>query len=155
MIRKILLLTTLFLSFSGYALAQNSGFGAGLKFGQPTGLTAKYWLGGNNALSGSLGYSLLADGNFYLSVDYLYHSFGLVKSTEEFPVFYGFGARFIAKESDGGSFGIRGVGGISWHSKQYPLEVFVEFAPVFRLLPTAGLDLDAALGGRYYFSISQ
>jgi hypothetical protein len=35
--------------------------------------------------------------------------------------------------------------------KKLPIDVFFEVAPSFRLLPTTGLDLDVAVGGRYYF----
>lgn len=137
---------------SGTLYCQSSGFGAGIKIGEPTGLTAKYWVSQTNSFTGTFGYSMLrADKMIYVGVDYLYHNYDLIKSEEELPVFYGFGTRIRAGRNDQGSFGIRGVGGISWHMKPQPVEIFVEFAPVFRLFPSTGLDLEAGLGARYYF----
>jgi hypothetical protein len=49
------------------------------------------------------------------------------------------------------NFGVRGVLGVMMYLKEIPVDVFLEASPSFRLLPTTGLDLDIAIGGRYYF----
>jgi hypothetical protein len=133
-------------------MAQSSGLGLGVKVGEPTGLNAKYWLPSGGAISATLGYSFISDNNSArMSVDYLFiHDASMIKAEATLPVFFGVGIRLNTKEHDDSAFGIRGVSGISWWSSQYPVDVFFELAPVFNLIPSTSLDLDVALGIRYF-----
>lgn len=141
------------LYFCSQSAAQSSGFGLGIKVGEPTGLNGKYWLSSGNAVSATVGYSFISDNHaLRLSADYLfYHNPDLIKSQETLPVFFGLGVRLNTTEHNSSAFGIRGVTGISWWSKQAPVDVFFEFAPVFNLAPSTSLDLDVCLGIRYFF----
>ena len=143
--------------------AQDHGFGLGIILGEPTGLSAKYWTSNNNAFDFGLGFAVGGDrityhGNYYGSsrihfhVDYLWHSFNAIRSSERFPLYYGIGARFNSGGGYDGSFGIRGVIGIAWFPHSTPIDVFVELVPVFQLTPLAGLGFDAGLGIRYFFN---
>ena len=132
--------------------AQDSGFGAGVMFGSPSGFSGKYWLNNNNAVDFGLGYSFI-DGHEKISLhaDFLYHLEDVIDSPKRMPLYYGFGARLKAQEDSGGSLGARGVIGITWLVDKEPLDVFLEFAPVFKLFPATELDLDASIGVRYFF----
>ena len=142
--------------------AQDHGFGLGIILGEPTGLSAKLWTSKINAFDFGLGVGLGGDrikyqgnydnsGRVHFHMDYLWHSFDAISSTERFPLYYGFGGRFNTGGGYDGSFGIRGVIGIAWLPRSTPIDVFVELVPVFQVTPLTGLGVDAGLGIRYYF----
>ena len=142
---------------------QDHGFGIGIILGEPTGISAKLWTSKDNAFDFGLGFAIGGDrisnhDNYYYGtsrvhfhVDYLWHSFNVIRSTERFPIYYGFGARFNSGGGYDGSFGIRGVIGIAWFPHSTPIDIFVELVPVFQLTSSAGLGFDAGLGIRYFF----
>jgi hypothetical protein len=142
--------------------AQDHGFGIGIILGEPTGLSAKLWTSKINAFDFGLGVGLGGDrikykgdynnqGRVHFHMDYLWHSFNAISSTEKFPLYYGFGGRFNTGGGYEGSFGIRGVIGIAWFPRNTPIDVFVELVPVFQVTPLTGLGVDAGLGIRYFF----
>ncbi len=143
--------------------AQDHGFGIGIIVGEPTGLSAKLWTSKENAFDFGLGVSVGGDrishkyyhdnGNrVHFHMDYLWHSFNAIKSTERFPLYYGIGARFNSGGGYDGSFGIRGVFGIAWFPHSTPIDVFVELVPVLQLTQSTGLGIDAGLGIRFFFN---
>jgi len=142
--------------------AQDHGFGMGLILGEPTGLSAKLWTSKDNAFDFGLGVSLGGDrikykgdynrtGRIHFHMDYLWHSFNAISSTERFPLYYGIGGRFNSGAGYEGSIGVRGVFGIAWFPHSTPIDVFLELVPVFQVTPLTGLGIDAGLGIRYFF----
>ena len=142
--------------------AQDSGFGLGVIFGEPTGLSAKLWTSKINAFDFGLGFSAGGDriaykgdydnnGRIHFHVDYLWHSFNAISASERFPLYYGIGGRFNSGAGYEGSFGVRGVLGIAWLPKSTPIDVFLEVVPVLQLTAGTGLGIDAGLGIRYFF----
>ncbi len=142
--------------------AQDRGFGLGIILGEPTGLSAKLWTSKENAFDFGLGFSVGGDrlsykGNYdggsrvHFHMDYLWHSFNAIRSTERFPLYYGIGGQFNSGAGYDASLGIRGVFGIAWLPHSTPIDVFVELVPVFQLTPTVGFGIDAGLGARYFF----
>ncbi|MFH0736735.1 MAG: hypothetical protein V1773_19450 [bacterium] len=143
--------------------AQDRGFGLGLVLGEPTGLSAKLWTSKVNAFDFGLGVSVGGDrisykGNYdngsrvHFHMDYLWHSFSAISSTERFPLYYGIGGRFNSGGGYDGSFGVRGVLGIAWLPRSTPLDIFVELVPVLQLTATTGFGFDAGVGVRYFFN---
>jgi hypothetical protein len=138
-------------------------FGLGIILGEPTGLSAKYWLSGSNALDFGLGWSNGGDrisrfdgtynggGRVHFHMDYLWHSFSAIHSTEQFPLYYGIGGRFNSGGGYSSSLAVRGVIGIAWLPRGTPIDVFLEIAPSLQLSPSSGFALDAGLGVRYFF----
>ena len=142
--------------------AQDRGFGMGLILGEPTGLSAKLWTSRENAFDFGLGWSIGGDrisykGNYdggsrvHFHMDYLWHSFNAISSTERFPMYYGFGGQFNTGAGYDASLGIRGVIGIAWLPRSTPIDVFIELVPVLQLTSSVGLGIDAGLGVRYFF----
>lgn len=142
--------------------AQDSGFGMGLILGEPTGLSAKLWTSKTNAFDFGLGVGLGGDrikykgdydngGRIHFHMDYLWHSFNAISSSEMFPLYYGIGGRFNSGGGYDGSLGIRGVFGIAWFPRATSIDVFFEIVPVFQVTPLTGLGVDAGLGIRYFF----
>jgi hypothetical protein len=144
------------------AIAQDRGFGIGLILGEPTGISAKLWTSQNNAFDFGLGVGLGGDrikyqGNYnngsrlHFHMDYLWHAFNVISSTERFPLYYGVGGRFNSGGGYDGSLGLRGVFGIAWLPRATPIDVFLELVPVFQVTPLTGLGMNAGLGIRYFF----
>jgi hypothetical protein len=144
-------------------VAQDHGFGLGIVIGEPTGISAKLWTSKINAFDFGLGVGVGGDrinydGNYndksriHFHMDYLWHSFSAISSSERFPLYYGIGGRFNSGGGYDGSFGARGVFGIAWLPHSTPLDVFVELVPVFQITPSTGFGLDAGLGIRYFFN---
>ncbi len=132
--------------------AQTRNFGLGIMLGDPSGLNGKYYLNSINAVEVGLGVGVFGGENsFAMHVDYLYHNYDLIKATEKFPVFYGFGVRIRSKEDAEFGLGVRGVIGIQWVNQSMPIDVFLHVAPVFKLLPATKFGVDGAIGARYYF----
>lgn len=141
-----------FLSINIYAAGPHEpNAGVGFMFGEPTGLSAKLWVSNNNAFAGGLGWHFVGPNDgFSLHLDYLYHIDNDFHTNLRFPLYYGFGAR-IREEGNDFGLGFRGVGGILFYPDQVPVDIFLEIAPVFVLLPGTDLELDVAFGARYYF----
>ncbi len=150
------------LFFTKQTSAQDHGFGMGIILGEPTGLSAKLWTSKVNAFDFGLGVAVGGDrlkyeghynneSRIHFHMDYLWHSFNAIRSTESFPLYYGIGARFNTGGGYDASLGIRGVFGIAWLPHSTPIDVFFELVPVFQVTPLTGLGIDAGLGIRYYF----
>jgi len=142
--------------------AQDHGFGIGLILGEPTGVSAKLWTSKINAFDFGLGVGLGGDrfkykgsydnsGRVHFHMDYLWHSFNAINSTERFPLYYGIGGRFNTGGGYDGSLGVRGVFGIAWFPHSTPIDVFIELVPVLQITPSTGFGFDAGLGIRYFF----
>lgn len=149
-----------------YAVAQPRipGFGFGLILGEPTGLTLKGNLGGNNAWDLAIGTSWF--GNLTVQGDYLWAAD--VFSSSKAGLYFGLGGvigigqgrgvivkgkkgEWYYSESDHPSaFGVRGVAGLNAMPFQAPVEFFFELAPVVGLTPSTGLGWQGAIGLRYY-----
>jgi len=151
------LLTTLLLLIAlNNSFAQDRRFGLGVMVGEPTGLSAKLWTSQTTALDFGLGWSAFDNRNYsgtlvHFHMDYLWHSFNAINSTEQFPIYYGIGGRFNGQTGYDGSFAVRGVLGIAWLPRSTPIDIFLELVPSFELTPASGFALDASIGARYFF----
>ena len=133
------------------SFSQDKGFGAGIILGEPTGISAKYWLNNVNAFDYALGSSFASNGRIHLHIDYVWHTFDPFPSTETFVLYYGPGIRVKTREFGNSVLGIRGVMGLAWFVKTAPIDVFVEIVPVLNLTPDVNMSLNAGLGARFYF----
>jgi hypothetical protein len=152
----------LFLAVQG-SVAQNRDFGLGIIIGEPTGFSAKLWTSSENALDFGFGWSVGGDriGNYngsynggtrtHFHMDYLWHSFDAIRSSERFPLYYGVGGRINSGAGYDASVAIRGVLGIAWMPHNTPIDVFLELVPSLQLTSTTGFAIDAGFGARYYF----
>ncbi|HEY6191645.1 MAG TPA: hypothetical protein VI215_04875 [Bacteroidota bacterium] len=151
----------LFLAGKG-AIAQEHQFGLGIIVGEPTGLSAKLWTSSTTAFDFGLGWSFGGDrlgrGDIYYSgsrvhfhMDYLWHSFDAIQSTERFPLYYGIGGRINSGAHYDAAFAVRGVFGIAWMPHNAPVDVFLELVPSLQFISSSNFAIDAGLGARYYF----
>ena len=146
----ILFIVTATLNFSKSFENERGSVGVGVILGEPTGLSGKFWLNEFEAIDAGVAYSFFGESSFSLHADYLYHDLDMIIDEHEIPVYYGFGFRYRALENDAG-FGARGVMGVLWYHPEVPVDIFFEIVPVFELFPATSLNLDIAIGGRFYF----
>lgn len=127
--------------------AQDIGIGGA--FGQPMGVTGKYWLSSTTAVDAFMGYHFHS--NFDLHADYLVHSFSSFNVSQgRLPFFVGLGARINA--GDDTHFGLRIPVGLSYLSASDPLEFFAEIAPVIKLTDGVTARVDGMFGFRIYLN---
>lgn len=143
--------------------AQDRNFGLGIILGEPTGISAKLWVSPTNAFDFGLGWSVGGDrvGNYdgiynggsrvHFHMDYLWHWFDAIHSSERFPLYTGIGGRI----NDGGGYktsvAARGVLGLAWMPHRAPFDIFVELVPSLQVIPETGFGIDAGFGARFYF----
>jgi hypothetical protein len=143
--------------------AQDRKFGLGVIVGEPTGISAKLWTSNDNALDFGLGWSLGGDRiaryngyydgrrRIHFHMDYLWHSFNAIRSSERFPLYYGIGGRMNSGAGYENSLAVRGVFGILWLPHNTPIDVFLELVPSLQLTSSTGFAIDAGIGVRYFF----
>jgi hypothetical protein len=150
--KYILLVIASVFIISNLSFAQQKGFGLGVVLGEPTGISAKYWLTSGTALDFGLGYSFTSSNSLFdFYADYVFHSSDMINSTENFVVYYGPGARLKIRESSS-KLGIRGVIGILWLPGGTNFDLFVEVAPILDIIPATKFDIAGGIGGRYFFN---
>ena len=145
------------------SMAQERRFGLGVIIGEPTGISAKFWTSPVNAFDFGLGWSFGGDriGKYkgyydggrrvHFHMDYLWHAFEAIHSSERFPLYYGFGGRMNSGAGYDASVAVRGVFGIAWLPHNTPIDVFVELVPSLQLTSSTGFGMDAGIGARYFF----
>lgn len=146
------------------AQPQPKSFGFGIIVGEPTGITLKGSIGGNNAWDAGIGASWF--GRVRIHGDYLWAA--NVFNSRKAGMYFGLGAvigfgrgegvfykrkgnEWHYFEDDGAvGIGARASVGVNFMPWSAPVEIFGEIAPVFGISPTTGVGWDAALGIRYY-----
>lgn len=147
---RICALLFLFLAFSAWGYEPQK-VGAGMMFGNPTGVNAKYWLGDVRAIDAGLGLSFGRKSELSLHGDYLFHEKGALFYNDIHPLdlYYGIGGRM--EFSDGLEIGVRVPVGISHMIEDRNADVFGEIAPIIDFISKVGLEFHFLIGARYYF----
>jgi|SRR5690606_28161482 len=149
---RFILIAALFVLLSVSSNSQTRGFGLGVIVGEPTGLSAKYWLSGNNALDFGLGYSFVRRGRVHFHMDYLFHHQNIFRAEENFALYYGPGFRLKSVQGDDARLGARFGLGLVWLPRNAPVDVFVEIAPILDIIPETDFTVNAGLGFRFFFN---
>ncbi|MDP2981718.1 MAG: hypothetical protein Q8O92_00120 [Candidatus Latescibacter sp.] len=135
-----------------------NGLGVGVIVGEPTGVSIKKWIGGTRAVDAAAAWSFSENKSFQFHADYLYHNFSLLRSKDfngRLPVYYGVGGRIKLKDTgqndENALIGIRIPFGISYLFADAPVDLFAEVVPILDVTPDTDLDINAAIGVRFYF----
>jgi hypothetical protein len=157
---KIRLVGMIVLALVSAVDAQQEGVGLGVIVGEPTGFSLKKWLNDRDAIDAAAAWSFSENDSFQLHADYLRHKHELLKAPTlpgELLVYFGAGARIIFKESNGRGeddddtfVGIRIPLGITYLFVETPVDIFAEIVPILDIAPETDLDINAAIGIRYY-----
>lgn len=147
--RRLFLAALFVTAVTSIGAAQDRGFGLGAIFGEPTGLSGKYWVSRQNAIDGGLAWSFRGDGFLHVHADYLWHFPDAIRSSERFPLYVGIGGRI--RFDDPAAVGVRIPFGIAWWPSGAPLDVFLEVAPILDLAPATELEVNGSIGVRYFF----
>lgn len=133
------------------AFSQDEKFAIGAVLGNPTGVSAKYWVGEKQAVDAGAGFTLSSPTHFSVHSDYLFHSMGALVFKDQYSldVYYGVGGRL--RFGDDIAFGIRTPIGIVHRLENSKVEVFGEAAPVFDFISRQGIEIHVGVGARYYF----
>ena len=132
--------------------SQNKGFGLGIIVGEPTGVSFKYWTGGNSAFAGAVAWSFVDGGALHIHADYILHSFNLIQvASGRLPLYYGIGGR-IKFLDDNAGIGVRVPVGLAYLFSGTPIDIFLEVVPILNLAPKTDFKINAAIGGRYFFN---
>lgn len=136
------------------AVDEGRDFGIGLIVGDPTALTLKGMLSGQDALQAHAGWRLgdPDGGRVTLIVDYLRHFVVVdpVPSSGEFSPFIGIGGKLGVGDGEE-VFGPRLPVGLGYFFGGAPVELSLEVAPGIAVLPETSFMVDAGLAARWYF----
>jgi hypothetical protein len=132
------------------ASAQESKFGLGVVLGEPTGVSAKLWLGQTSAVDGVVAWSFAKNPSLTIHADYLFHFFNVFSIEKgRLPLYIGIGGTVsIGPDPD---FGVRIPFGATYLFDTVPLDIFLEAAPIFLLFPATDFDFNGGIGIRFYF----
>lgn len=145
--------------FSKTTSAQSAhSFGLGVMLGAPTGVSVNCLLTKSHAIDFALAWQ---DGgqDLHLHGDYLWYPFSHFKlDNVKIDVYSGIGGRVLIEDDDNTRdneddfhFGPRAPIGVRYLFLRPRLEIFLEAAFIFDLVPDTDFDIDGALGARYYF----
>jgi len=147
---KKLILVSFISLFTLGVFAQDEGFGLGLVFGEPTGLSAKLWTSERTALDAAVAWSFAGSGWMHIQTDFLMHNYDIITvSKGRLPLYYGAGA-YMTFSSEFG-LGARVPLGLAYQFEGAPVDIFAEIAPGLALLPEIGFYIGGGFGARYYF----
>lgn len=149
---------------AGAAHAQNDTLGVGVILAEPTGLSAKLWLSEAEAIDAAVAWSFSDYSSFQFHMDYLFHRFDVFRDVDRTvgrpSLYFGLGGRLKLGEDRGrgrepddedDKLGVRVPAGVTYVFAQAPFDVFAEIVPILDLAPDTEVDLNAAVGGRFYF----
>ncbi len=139
--------------------------GIGAIFGEPTGITGKWWRDSRQAVDAGLAYSF--GGYMLLYGDYLFHFPNLINQSyvgaaaRDLHPYLGVGGLLVistrenrrdgtfGKDTDVG-LGVRVPLGLEWTPLQATLGIFLEIVPGLSLVPSTSGFIQGGLGIRYY-----
>jgi hypothetical protein len=145
-----LLVAGMLLAVPSLARAQESGFGAGIVFGEPTGISLKGWTSRANAIDAGLAWSFRSSGSLHLHGDYLWHFRDVFPRAEQLVLYAGPGGR-IRLAHGSSVIGIRIVMGAEYWIPRAPLDLFLEIAPIVNFAPATDGEFNAGIGIRVFF----
>lgn len=149
--KSLFILLPLFLALFTVAGEAGNGWGIGFMVGNPTGLSFKAWAGKTRAFDAGAAWAFGDENKLQLHADYLFHNFRVIKvESGQLPLYIGVGGR-VKFEAET-RVGVRIPVGLCYLFKNHPIDIFFEVAPIIDLVPETELDLNVALGIRYFFN---
>ena len=154
-LRIVCIVTFVIAGVCPQAFGQGKNVGLGIMLGEPTGFSVKVWRDLNTAVDGGIAWSLTDEKHFNVHTDMLWHNWDVLNDAFELdtagtlPLYYGVGGRL--KSEDDTRIGIRFVVGSAFEFSNAPFDIFFEIVPVMDIVPKTELDLNVAIGSRFWF----
>lgn len=149
-IKVLFVFIPVFLMLLTAALEAGNGWGIGFMVGNPTGLSFKAWTGKTRAFDAGAAWAFGDQDKLQLHADYLFHNYRVIKvESGQLPFYVGIGAR-VKFEKDT-RVGVRIPVGLCYLFKNHPIDIFFEVVPIIDLAPETEMDMNVALGIRYFF----
>lgn len=146
---RILLPLSVFLCIltapSLYAQNRPGNTEVGIIVGEPTGLSAKFWVTQNSAFDLGLAWSFSGQGSMHIHSNYLIHN---PLDNPDLSLYYGFGGRLLLQNDP--AIGARIPLGLQYNIPESRLSVFFELSPMLDLVPSTQFDVNGGLGLRYF-----
>lgn len=134
------------------AAIAGGAFGLGVMVGEPTGLSAKLWADRGAAFDFGLARSTAENADLAFHADFVRHRRGVPGVQDgTLPFYYGLGVRLRTRDGVDDDLGVRLPLGLDFLMVDSSFDVFVEVVPVLDVSPGTDLDLNAAVGARYFF----
>jgi len=134
------------------AAQETDDFGLGLILGDPTGVSGKYMLSPDMAVDGAIGFGIIGGDHLHIHSDLLWQFDILHGPAGSLDIYLGVGPTLaINRGKTDLMLGARGPVGISFLFRRVPLDIFLELALGLFIVEEVDLDLDAAIGIRYWF----
>lgn len=135
------------------ASAKNGALGLGVIVGEPTGISMKLWSSSRTAIDGAVAWSFEKHSKFQIHGDFLIHKYGKVSVEKgSLPLYYGIGGRIKTwNDNRDDNVGVRFPVGLEYLFANAPIDIFLEVVPILDLAPSTDLELNAAIGFRYFF----
>ena len=141
---RVILLVAAAVFAAGNVHAQTS---VGVILGEPTGLSAKMWIGERSSIDLAVAWSFIQNGSIYAHADYQQHFTFPDLGVDRLLFFVGLGPKFYV--GDQLRIGLRIPLGAVYDFGDLPLEVFLELAPGILLFPETRIDGGGGIGIRY------
>lgn len=150
--RKLILASAILVLFviPFSASAQTKKVGVGIILGQPTGLSAKFWMNQKSAIDVAAAWQFLPAGTVYVQADYLYqiyHVFPVKKGS--LPLYIGVGASATVQANP--TIGLRVPIGIEYLFPDAPFDAFLEIGIGMSVYPATRVQPNGGVGLRYTF----
>lgn len=106
-------------------------FEIGVVFGEPNGLSLKYWFSKHTAADLGAAWSFSDEGSFSIYLDFLVHLMEITLKRGTMPLYIGVGPQIKIDGTD--IFGLRAPFGVEYIFRKIPLSVFLEGGPRLEL----------------------
>jgi hypothetical protein len=127
----------------------------GAIIGEPTGISGKVWMSRVSAIDGAIAWGLTDENFLHLHADLLVHNYKwLHVSNRVVPVFAGVGGVVRLAKQKSAQIGLRLPVGVAYMFYYFPLDIFVEIAPILELVPSTSFNFNGGIGLRFMFGKS-
>jgi hypothetical protein len=150
--RKLILTLIFTVSIIALLSAQDYKTGVGLRGGFSSGLTLKHFVSHKSAFEGIIAMNIGNSNGFELTGLYEIHNQAF--DVEHLKWYYGVGAHIGTWDNNSSSYnvGIDGILGIEYSFSEAPINIGLDWKPVFNVVGNNGLHADGgALSIRYIF----
>jgi len=152
---KRVLTTIFFVAIAVSANAQSQGFAAGANLFSPAGISAKYTLSENTAITGVVGFAFgeFVNNSFTLQANFIKNGekdqfsleSGLLRS------YFGAGLNLSFHEFGDAGVDLRVPLGLEYGIVDQPVEIYMDIAPTLAIQPNVAFYFSSSMGVRYFF----